>query len=228
MTLTGDTISWTPDCDDIDLNDHSVTVRATDNGSPALYTEQTFDITVIVATDTDCWPDITYTLEDGPLGMTLTGDTISWTPDCDDSGINSVTVRATDNGSPALYTEQTFTITVEECEPCFLSSLSLRDGHTPKEYLPLFDSGNYSYSVDVIQNVGRMYFTAESSCIIKYKFARGNCGGHVTTWTDIDVPQQWLNICNNGDNVLEIRVSGADGSRENIYTITIVPRDNLD
>ncbi|MCJ7790595.1 MAG: putative Ig domain-containing protein, partial [Candidatus Atribacteria bacterium] len=138
MSITGDTISWTPVCADIKGNPHSVTVRATDDGSPALYAEKTFDITVsstnkapvitpisdgtavvvtpytyqIVATDTDCWPNITYSLEDGPAGMSITGDTISWTPDCADIGANSVTVRATDNGSPALYAEDTFVITV--------------------------------------------------------------------------------------------------------------------
>jgi hypothetical protein len=136
MTITGDTISWTPDC--ADSGNNSVTVRATDDGSPVLYDEQTFTITVssvnsapvitsspgltavvgtpytytITATDTDCWPNITYSLEDGPAGMSITGDTISWTPV--HAGNNSVTVRATDNGSPALYVEKTFKIKVSK------------------------------------------------------------------------------------------------------------------
>jgi len=126
-----------------------------------------------------------------------------------------------------MNSDKNVTATFTESEPCFLSSLSLKDDHdATKEYLS-FDPGTPSYRVEVFQNVARMNFTAESSCIIKYMFAGGSCGEgfHVTTWTDIDVPQ-WIHICNNGDNVLEIRVSEADGSRENIYTITIVPREN--
>jgi len=65
----------------------------------------------ITATDTDCWPNITYSLVSGPDGMTFDGtDTISWTPTCGQLGGHSVTVRATDNYPES--TDQTFIITV--------------------------------------------------------------------------------------------------------------------
>ena len=50
----------------------------------------------------------------GPSGATLNSSNgnFSWTPTLAQSGSYSVTIRATDSGSPAAYSERTFTITV--------------------------------------------------------------------------------------------------------------------
>ena len=259
MTITDDTISWTPTCADIDLNDHSVTVRATDNGSPVLYKDQTFDITVsstnyapvitstpgtsavvgdlytyqIIATDTDCWPIVTYSLESGPATMTITDDTISWTPTCADSGINSVTVRATDNGSPALYDEQTFDITVPECGPCELSDLSLKiktgSEYTEKIAHP-FEPTIMVYNIKEPQNASMFNLEAVATYgKISYRYWRGSCAGNA--WTSWSTPVSntltvtGLKICNNEVNTLEVKVDcGSGGST--VYTVNIVPREN--
>jgi len=85
-------------------------ITSTPGTSAVVGTEYTYQI---VATDTDCWNIITYSLVSGPDGMTFDGtDTIKWTPTCAQIGDHAVTVRATDNGSPALFAEQNFTITV--------------------------------------------------------------------------------------------------------------------
>jgi hypothetical protein len=71
------------------------------------------------ATDSDVPVNsVSYSLEPGaPAGMTINSSTgvISWTPG-ESSGpdVIPVTVRATDNGSPVLFTRQSFTVTVNE------------------------------------------------------------------------------------------------------------------
>ena len=76
--------------------------NATEN-EPYVYT--------VVAEDPDN-DSLALTLENGPAGMTLDAGTseLRWTPDNDDVGPHSVTVRATDPGG--LFDEQTFTLTV--------------------------------------------------------------------------------------------------------------------
>ena len=64
------------------------------------------------ATDKNTGDDITYSITSGPgwLSIHATTGALSGTPDTD--GVNSVTVRATDNGTPAMYDETTFLMTV--------------------------------------------------------------------------------------------------------------------
>jgi len=109
-------VKVTDNCDESDQETFAITVSST-NEAPDITSlpgdtaeANTLYTYIIVATDTDCWDDITYSLEDGPTGMTLTGDTISWIPDCTQIGNHSVTVRATDDHPES--TDQTFTITV--------------------------------------------------------------------------------------------------------------------
>jgi hypothetical protein len=254
MSITGDTISWTPVCADIEGNPNSVTVRATDDGSPALFAEQTFAITVsstnaapditstpgtsavvgteytyqIVATDTDCWPNITYSLEDGPAGMSITGDTISWTPVCNDAGDNAVTVRATDDYPD--FTDQSFTITVPQCGPCQLSDLSLivKAGNTYIEVIPHpFDPSIMIYNIEEPQNASQFDFTASAAGNINYRYWRGSCAGN--EWTPWSAPVsntltvEGLKICNNEVNTLEVKVD-CGSSATTVYTVNIVPR----
>jgi hypothetical protein len=57
---------------------------------------------------------VTLAIEGAPAGMTLNGTTgaISWTPAEAQLGVYSVTLRATDNGTPAAVSTKTFQLTV--------------------------------------------------------------------------------------------------------------------
>ena len=59
---------------------------------------------------------LTYELVSGPSGLTVSGSgAVAWTPGETDGGTSpSVQVRVTDNGSPNLSADQTFTINVAE------------------------------------------------------------------------------------------------------------------
>ena len=136
--------SWTP-TEGQGPGSFSVTVRVTDNGSPALSDSETITITVnevnvapvlaaignrtvnegslltftASATDADSPAQTrTYSLDAGaPAGATINATTgvFSWTPtEAQGPGSFSVTVRVTDNGSPALSDSETITITVNE------------------------------------------------------------------------------------------------------------------
>jgi hypothetical protein len=118
---------------------HTVTVRATDDGSPVLFSEVTFtwtvtntnrdpvvtspgdqttaEATAIVLPVTGVDPDgdgLTWTSTGLPDGLAIdpaTGE-ISGTVSFVAAGSYSVTVRATDDGSPVLFDEVTFKWTV--------------------------------------------------------------------------------------------------------------------
>ena len=117
-----------------------MTVRVTDNGSPALNDFETISITVTevnvapvlaaignksvnegslltftaTATDADLPANgLTYSLDAGaPTGATINATTgvFTWTPTESQGGASyNVTVRVTDNGSPALNDFETIT-----------------------------------------------------------------------------------------------------------------------
>jgi hypothetical protein len=140
MTINGTTglIAWTPAAGQ--LGSHGVTVRVTDNGSPALFATQSFQVTVsspnsaptitstpvpsavvgqaysydVNATDANAGQTLTYSLDVAPAGMTVNASTglIAWTPAAGQVGSNGVTVRVTDNGSPPMFATQSFQIAV--------------------------------------------------------------------------------------------------------------------
>jgi hypothetical protein len=134
-------ISWTPTT--AQVGTHNVAVQVTDNGTPPLSASQPFTVTVsagnaapvitstpvttatvgspysytVTATDA-AGQTLTYSLvAPVPTGMTINSSTgaISWTPSA--AGSSSVTVRVTDNGTPALSATQTFTINVTAATP---------------------------------------------------------------------------------------------------------------
>ena len=133
--------SWTPTA--IQVGSYSVTVRVTDNGSPALSASQTLSITVTAspntapslgtlanqsvtatsnltftatATDVDLPAQtLSFSLGTGaPTGASINPATgvFSWTPTRSQTGNFSVSVRVTDNGSPALSATGLVSITV--------------------------------------------------------------------------------------------------------------------
>jgi hypothetical protein len=123
---------------------YPITVVVTDNGSPALSARQTVQFTItetnaapildvttdkvlaegqalnaqFTATDSDLPVNtLTYALVAAPEGMTInpaTGE-VKWTPgEAQGPAAYTVTVRVTDNGSPAASVERSFELTVTE------------------------------------------------------------------------------------------------------------------
>ena len=142
-TATG-VIVWTPA--PADLGDHGVTVRVTDpaglsatqafvvgvsQGPPAITstpvssaTEDSLYSYDVDATDPDPGDTLTYSLDQGPLGIEIDPVTglASWTPRNHDVGSQAVTVRVTD--AAGFFDTQAFTVSVANVndEPSITSS----------------------------------------------------------------------------------------------------------
>jgi hypothetical protein len=133
INATTGAFSWTPTT----AGSFPITVRVTDNGTPALSATQPFTVTVkanqppVLASIADIGMQpgqgvsfqaqgsdsdgdtLTYSLDPGfPSGASINATTgaFSWTPTT--AGNFPITVRVTDNGSPALSTTQSFTVHV--------------------------------------------------------------------------------------------------------------------
>ncbi len=133
-------ITWTPTEAQGPTN-VTITTVVTDNGLPPLSVTNSFTVAVsevntapaiadipaqtatagvlltvpTVVTDSDLPPNIvTLTLENAPSGMALDPATgiITWTPADTQAGAYTVTLRATDNGTPVQTTTKTFQVTV--------------------------------------------------------------------------------------------------------------------
>ena len=135
--------SWTP-TEAQGVGDYPITVRVTDNGVPPLNAFEAISVHVNevnvapvlaaianqvasegvlltvnpVANDADVPANaLTYSLTVAPSGASIDAGSgvITWTPGETDGGSNpTVTVRVTDNGSPVLFDEKSFTIAVSE------------------------------------------------------------------------------------------------------------------
>jgi|CXWL01.1.fsa_nt_gi hypothetical protein len=101
----------TVDINVVSVNDaptiNSTVVTTATEDAPYAYTVTATDIDLPAQT-------FTYSLITAPAGMTINGTSgaISWTPSNAQVGNNSVTVRVTDSGTPALTGDQSFTIAV--------------------------------------------------------------------------------------------------------------------
>ncbi len=136
--------TWTP-TEGQGPGSFTMTVRVTDNGSPALSDSETITVTVnevnappvlavigdrtvnegaaLTFTATASDPDqpantLTFSLDAGaPSGASIDPSTgaFSWTPtEAQGPGTYTITVRVTDNGTPALSDFETITVTVKE------------------------------------------------------------------------------------------------------------------
>ena len=138
---TGGVFTWTP-TEAQGPDSVSITVRATDDGSPPLSDSETITVTVnevnvapvlgtignqtatqlsnlsftATATDTDVPANtLTFTLDAGaPSGASINSGSgvFSWTPNGAQNGDFDITVRVTDDGSPALNDFETITVSV--------------------------------------------------------------------------------------------------------------------
>jgi hypothetical protein len=143
IDATTGVFSWTP-AEDQGPGVHAITVRVTDNGSPAISDFETINVTVnevnaapvlnaigdktvnelaeltfsASATDSDLPANsLTYSLSGEPAGASINASTgaFSWTPtEAQGPGDYTFTVRVTDDGTPALDDEETITVTVKE------------------------------------------------------------------------------------------------------------------
>jgi len=135
-------VNWTP-TEEQGPSTNRVVVRVTDSGVPAMSTTNAFDIIVteanlaptfgnltsrliressptsfrLLGRDADLpAQSLTYSLVSGPIGLTVSPDgVLAWTP-TEEQGpsTNAVTVRVSDNGSPALSATSTFNLIVSE------------------------------------------------------------------------------------------------------------------
>ncbi len=142
ISATG-AFSWTPS-EAQGPGSYPITVRVTDNGSPASNDVETITVTVqevntapVIAvipdqavsesstltvtpstTDSDAPANtFTYSLVNAPEGMTINSTTgvMSWTPNAEQGGETvQVTVQGRDNGVPQLLAERTFNVSVGE------------------------------------------------------------------------------------------------------------------
>jgi PKD repeat protein len=167
---SGGAFSWTP-TEGQGPGSYPVTVRVTDNGSPAMNSFEALTITVnevnvapvlaaignkttnqgstltftATATDADIPANtLTFSLDPGaPAGATINGSTgaFSWTPS--NSGTFPVTVRVTDNGTPALSDFEVIAITVQAVNhPPVLaqpSDMTVNEGATADQPLSATD-----------------------------------------------------------------------------------------
>ena len=139
---TNGQVNWTP-TEEQGPSTNRVVVRVSDSGVPALSTTNSFDLIVteanvvptfvnltsrlirelsptsfrLVGRDSDLPVQLlTYSLVSGPSGLTVSPEgVVAWTP-TEEQGpsTNAVTVRVSDNGSPALSTTSSFNLIVSE------------------------------------------------------------------------------------------------------------------
>ncbi|MDP8238835.1 MAG: Ig-like domain-containing protein [Candidatus Hatepunaea meridiana] len=127
--------TWTPAYDE--YAEYVVTFRATDNGEPQLFDEETITITVnyvnaapvlreIGACETDereyliisltgsdaNHEDLTFTVENAPEGAEVRPTRFVWRPNWDQAGEYEITVRVIDNGDQHACDEEVVAITV--------------------------------------------------------------------------------------------------------------------
>jgi PKD repeat protein len=90
------------------------------NGPPAITSTPVTEAKVgtpyaydVEATDPNAGDTLTFSLDASPAGMTIDPATgvIAWTPSAAQTGAHGVTVRVTDDGIPALFAAQSFTVT---------------------------------------------------------------------------------------------------------------------
>jgi hypothetical protein len=227
--------TWTP-TESQGGTSYNVTVRVTDNGSPALSDFETISITVnevnaapvlaaignksvnegslltftATATDSDSPANTkTFSLDAGaPTGASINASTgvFTWTPNASQGPATyNVTVRVTDNGSPALSDFETISVIVNNAPPPTIWGTV-----TQLQANGLANSGDQWYLVQASQTG---YLTAEA-------FYNSSAGNIDLAWFDSSLQQLAAGVSGSNSarveqavlsgNVLLLRVSGTN------------------
>jgi len=127
------------------------------------------------ASDVDTMQTRTFSLINAPAGAAINASTglFTWTPAA--TGTYYATIRVTDNGSPALYDEQTFTIKVKPAALTLNSSAALNDAQLKSEE-PLFNVSLYPNPVHTTCNL--QLTTAAETIAVTIADAKGSVTMH--------------------------------------------------
>lgn len=241
---TSGIFTWTP-TEAQGPADYVITVYASDNGSPALNSSQTFTVSVLEtnaapvlaaisnstideattlivtnsASDSDQPANtLTYSLEtNAPAGAfidPITG-TLTWTPtEAQGPSTNNITVRVTDNGSPAITVERVFTAVVNEVNLApSLSAMANRVVHAGTTVTVTSQASDADLPVNVL-NFSLDPTVPDGASI--------NPSNGLFTWTPTDNQI--------GTNLLTVRVAdnGTPGSSDiENFNIIVLPRPSL-
>ncbi|WP_018613415.1 PQQ-dependent sugar dehydrogenase, partial [Segetibacter koreensis] len=119
-----------PDCNSTNIPPANTAPVLAPIGSKNVFVGEALSFTA-TATDVDAGQTLTFSLINEPLGAVInatTGD-FNWTPA--QAGTFTFTIRVTDNGSPALYSEEQITVTV---------TTAVASGNTTQTLNPLADA----------------------------------------------------------------------------------------
>lgn len=195
IDVSSGVLTWTPDA--LQTGSQDFTVRVTDNGFGPLFDEQTFTVVVddinqapaitslppqngtegqlytytVVAIDPDPTDTVTYTLPQAPAGASIDPSTglISWTPSPSQTGPQSFTARATDNGTPVLFDEQAFVVTIADVNnPPVITSAPSRDA---------VETQLYTYDIDATD--------PDPTDVVTYSLVSGPAGVTVDATTGV-------------------------------------------
>jgi len=181
LDATNGVFTWTPTQDQVGSNLFSIIV--TDDGLPPLSVTQSFSVLVVLsnsppslasisdftnyatvmllvtnsATDPNPGDNLSFSLDPGaPEGATIgvTNGLFAWTPSDAQTGINSITVRVTDDGVPQLSDAKTFNVNVLPRPR--LESISRTNGFVALTWSAL---ANTTYRIQVKTNLNDAAWT---------------------------------------------------------------------
>ena len=97
----------------------------------------------VSATDADAGDELTYSITSGPSWLSISDSTLSGTPANDDVGDNAVTIKVSDNASPAGSATLSTTITVINVnDPPVIATTNLDDAEENTAYLFTIDASD--------------------------------------------------------------------------------------
>ena len=127
-----------------DISNTNFTITASANQPPVWPTIATQNISEespwnfpLLATDPES-NAITYTLISGPSGVSVVGNTLSWTPtEAQGVGSYNIVVRATDNGSPSQFADKTIAVNVAEVPKLLTGTVTLQGWTATRNGIPV-------------------------------------------------------------------------------------------
>ena len=249
MLLTGQDLVWTPTFSQ--AGDHAVVLEVSDGEASS---QQSFTITVantnqppevtsepatltdeaatytyeLLATDAD-GQALQYTLLEGPAGMTLTDNVLSWSPSYEQAGEYTVRIGISDGETTV---EQSFVLVVNNTNlpPVFTSSPIL-DGaeNTPYLYaVSVEDADGDAVSLALIQAPAGMSLNSENQLVWIPSFEQaGSYTVTVNASDTVDVSSQSFTLTISNTNQAPIFTSTpiATGAENQAYSYTLAATD---